>query len=59
VEAPPRDGCPPYVRFGSRAAVAAGLMAQPVYPQLWKYPSVPPLTLRARLGIQRSNEALF
>jgi hypothetical protein len=30
--------------------VAAGLMAQPVYPQLRKFPCGPALTLRARFG---------
>ena len=34
-------------RLGSRAAVAGRRMAQPVYPQLRKYPCVPALTLRA------------
>src|ERR1700730_9758299 len=38
----------PEVCLGSRAAVADRRMAQPVYLQLRKYPSVPALTLRAR-----------
>jgi hypothetical protein len=37
-------------RFGSGAAVAGRPMAQPVYPQLRKYPCVSALTFRARSG---------
>lgn len=37
-------------RFGSRAAVAGGRMAQPVYPQLRKSPCCPALTFRANCG---------
>src|ERR1700716_3227297 len=48
----PHTTCKPSVlqcdfRFGSRAAVAGRRMAQPVYPQLRKYPCVRALTLRA------------
>ena len=35
---------------GSRATVAGGRMAQPVHPQLRKYPCVPALALRAQTG---------
>jgi hypothetical protein len=38
------------VRSGSRTTVAAGLMAQPVYPQRRQFPCGPALTLRARFG---------
>jgi hypothetical protein len=43
--------------FGSRAAVAGRLMAQLVYPQFRKYPSVSALTVRAKLGSRRPSFA--
>jgi len=40
----------PFVRLGSRAAVAGRLMLQPVYPQLQKYPCATAVTLGASKG---------
>ena len=50
----PNDDC-----CGSRAAVASRLMAQPVYPQLRKYPCVPALTLRAKGGLKQQAGCSF
>jgi hypothetical protein len=43
------------VRFGSRAAVARRRMAQPVDPQIRKYPFVPALSLRADIVAKVKN----